>query len=77
MPSLPVVLALKPLLRKLRDIPFEQRHERAVLTFAYGITVTVSDTTNEETFGNFLQGYESVAGTKINADKSGGLLMDT
>ena len=78
------VLALEPLLRRLRDdgtspalrgIPFAGRLAARVSAFADYITVFVSRRLDIEAVKEAVVEYERIAGAKINFDKSEGLWL--
>lgn len=74
------VFAFESLLQKLeqlRGIFFELGHERAILAYADDVTVMVLATSEVKTVGIILTDYGSVAGAKINADKSVGLWLSS
>ena len=78
------VLALEPLLRRLRDegtspalrgIPFVGRLAARVSTFADDVTVFVSRRQDIEAVKEAAVEYEQIPGTKVNFDKSEGLRL--
>ena len=78
------VLALEPLLRRLRDegtspalrgVPFVGRLAARVSAFADDITVFVSHRLDIEAVKEVVVEYEQIAGAKVNFDKSEGLRL--
>ena len=78
------VLALEPLLRRLRDegtspalrgIPFAGRLAASVFAFADEITVFVSRRLDIEAVKEVVVEYERIAGAKVNFDKSEGFRL--
>ena len=78
------VLALEPLLRRLRDegtspalhgIPFVGRLAARVSAFADDVTVFVSHRQDIEAVKEAVAEYERIAGAKVNFDKSEGLRL--
>ena len=78
------VLALEPLLRRLRDegtgptlrgIPFVGRLAARVSAFADDITVFVSRRLDIEAVKEAVVEYERILGAKVNFDKSEGLQL--
>ena len=78
------VLALEPLLRRLRDegtspalrgIPFVGRLAARVSAFADDVTVFVSRRQDIEAVKEAVDEYERIAGAKVNFDKSEGLRL--
>ena len=78
------VLALEPLLRRLRDegtspalrgIPFVGRFAARVSAFADDVTVFVSCRQDIEAVKEVVVEYERIAGAKVNFDKSEGLQL--
>ena len=82
--SLPYVLALEPLLRRLRDegtspvlrsVPFAGPLMARVSAFADDITVFVSRRLDIKAVKEAVVEYERIAGAKVNFDKSEGLRL--
>ena len=78
------VLALEPLLRRLRDegtspalrgVPFAGRLTARVSAFADDITVFVTHRLDREAVKEAVVEYERIAGAKVNFDKSEGLRL--
>ena len=79
------VLALEPLLRRLRDgaanpvlrgVPFAGCLRAKVSAYADDITVIVSRRSDIKSVKKAVERYEEVAGAKINFDESEGLRSD-